>query len=74
MLLAIVPRHPQRFDAVVDLATARGLAVVRRSDERPVGAEVPVWVGDSMGELWAWYLAADCAYVGGSIPPLAART
>ena len=33
-LLVIVPRHPQRFDAVADLLDARGVPFVRRSDER----------------------------------------
>ena len=69
-LLAIVPRHPQRFDAVADLVAARGLALQRRSDERAVAAATQVWLGDSMGELWAYYVAADVAYVGGSIAPL----
>jgi len=70
LLLAIVPRHPQRFDGVVDLARARGMVVQRRSDGRAVAADTEVWIGDSMGELWAYYLAADLAYIGGSIVPL----
>ena len=70
LLLVIVPRHPQRFDAVFELARARGLVVQRRSDGVDVRPDTEVWLGDSMGELWAYYLAADLAYVGGSIVPL----
>ncbi len=70
LLLVIVPRHPQRFDAVFELARARGLVVQRRSDGVDVRPETEVWLGDAMGELWACYLAADLAYVGGSIAPL----
>jgi 3-deoxy-D-manno-octulosonic-acid transferase len=70
VVLAIVPRHPQRFDEVVELVHARGLTVARRSDARPVSPDTQVWVGDSMGELWAYYLVADLAYIGGSIVPL----
>ncbi len=70
VVLAIVPRHPQRFDDVVSLVRARGLEVARRSDDRPPTAATQVWIGDSMGELWAYYLAADVAYIGGSIVPL----
>ncbi len=70
VVIAIVPRHPQRFDDVATMLRARGLAVARRSDDRPPTATTQVWLGDSMGELWAYYLAADVAYIGGSIVPL----
>ena len=66
VLLVIVPRHPQRFDEVAGLAAARGFAVARRSDANPVGAEVRVLVGDSMGEMLAYYAAADVVLMGGS--------
>jgi 3-deoxy-D-manno-octulosonic-acid transferase len=66
-LLVIVPRHPQRFDEVAALAAARGFAVQRRSDAAPVAAETVVWLGDSMGEMFAYYTACDVAFVGGSL-------
>ena len=66
-LLAIVPRHPQRFDEVGALITARGFKLQRRSGQAPVVAATQVWLGDSMGELFAWYAAADVAFVGGSL-------
>ena len=69
-LLAIVPRHPQRFDEVEKLAAARGLSLQRRSrlDAGMDGADV--LLGDSMGEMFAYYAACDCAYIGGSLLPL----
>ena len=69
-LLVVVPRHPQRFDEVLALAKARGLSIQRRSDELSIAAETEVWIGDSMGELFACYLVADVAYLGGSLVPL----
>lgn len=66
VLLVIVPRHPQRFDEVAALAASRGLAVARRSDNAPVASEVRVLVGDSMGEMLAYYAAADVVLMGGS--------
>ena len=69
-LLVIVPRHPQRFAAVAELLRERGIPFVRRSDNLPVPADVRVVVGDSMGELFAYYAAADLAFVGGSLVPL----
>ena len=65
-LLVIVPRHPQRFDEVVALAAQEGLACGRRSMDMP-NADVPVWVGDSMGEMAAYYAFADVAMIGGSL-------
>ncbi len=67
VLLAIVPRHPQRFAAVAQLVAARGLTMQRRSDDLPVAADTQVWLGDSMGEMFAYYAAADVAFVGGSL-------
>ena len=66
-LLVIVPRHPQRFDEVARLVVSLGLKFQRRSDNRPVAADTQVWLGDSMGELFAYYAAADIAFVGGSL-------
>jgi 3-deoxy-D-manno-octulosonic-acid transferase len=66
-LLVLVPRHPQRFDDVVRLAESRGLAVSRRSADEPVPADVSVVVGDSMGEMFAYYAAADVVIMGGSL-------
>lgn len=65
-LLVIVPRHPQRFDEVARLALERGLAVARRSDAGAVDPGVRVVVGDSMGEMLAYYAAADVVLMGGS--------
>jgi 3-deoxy-D-manno-octulosonic-acid transferase len=66
VLLVIVPRHPQRFDEVAALVAARGLRVARRSDAQPVDPGVRVVVGDSMGEMLAYYAAADVVLMGGS--------
>ena len=68
-LVVVVPRHPQRFDDVAALLRRRGLAFVRRSADTAVPAEVSVVLGDSMGEMFAYYLAADVAFVGGSLLP-----
>ncbi len=69
ILLALVPRHPQRFDEVARLAAARGLTLQRRSEDQPVAAQTRVWLGDSMGEMFAYYASADVALIGGSWLP-----
>lgn len=68
-LLVLVPRHPQRFDEVARLLRDRGIAFARRSDNRAPAPGDRVFLGDSMGELAAYYRAADLAYIGGSLLP-----
>ena len=67
LLVVIVPRHAQRFDDVARRIAARGLALQRRSENRTVDAATPVVLGDSLGELFAYYRSADLAFVGGSL-------
>ncbi len=72
LLLMMVPRHPQRFDEVVRLFEGQGLRVARKSQLRgaPVPADAQVLVGDTMGEMVAYYTACDLAFIGGSLLPL----
>ena len=79
-LLIVVPRHPQRFEAVADRLVAGfgAAAVARRADLDGDGdtgafAAVDVLLGDSMGEMPAWYAAADVAIIGGSLLPFGAQ-
>jgi len=73
-LLAIVPRHPQRFDEIAALIQAAGLTLARRShwsNEPPTEAlTVDVWLGDSMREMPLYYGLASVALLGGSFAPL----
>jgi 3-deoxy-D-manno-octulosonic-acid transferase len=66
-ILVIVPRHPQRFDTVAQLLASRGLKFIRRSADTPLDADCDIVLGDSMGEMAAYYRACDVAFVGGSL-------
>jgi 3-deoxy-D-manno-octulosonic-acid transferase len=70
-LLILTPRHPQRFDEAEAIIRARGLTVARRSaaPPEPLPIEAQVWLGDSLGEMFAYYAAADVALIGGSWRP-----
>lgn len=72
VLTVIVPRHPQRFDEVAKMIEARGLSMCRRSALATdvLTLDVRVMLGDSMGEMFAYYAACDVAFVGGSLLPL----
>ncbi len=70
LLLALVPRHPERFQAVARLCERRGYAIALRSlDYGELGEDIDIVVGDTMGELQRLYAASDLAFVGGSLVP-----
>jgi len=71
-LLVLVPRHPQRFDEVASLVDSKKLKFRRRSVALP-GADTQVWLGDSMGEMAAYYAMADCCVIGGSLLPFGSQ-
>ncbi|MDK2123021.1 lipid IV(A) 3-deoxy-D-manno-octulosonic acid transferase [Parachitinimonas caeni] len=74
-LTVIVPRHPQRFDEVAALLDRDGWRWQRRSTlAGALAADVQILLGDSMGELYAYYAAADLAFVGGSLVPLGSHS
>lgn len=80
----IVPRHPNRFDAVAQLISASGFHAIRRTewqlDSGP--AEIAnshsrlnskqdfIWLGDSVGEMAFYYSFASAALLGGSFEKL----
>ncbi|TXT39121.1 MAG: 3-deoxy-D-manno-octulosonic-acid transferase [Comamonadaceae bacterium] len=71
----IVPRHPQRFDAVAALMASEGFVVQRRSTWSAAGpsqvaGQPTIWLGDSLGEMALYYGLADVALLGGSFEPL----
>jgi 3-deoxy-D-manno-octulosonic-acid transferase len=76
VLWLLVPRHPQRFDEVHALLEQTGWRCERRSawgDLAPssqIRAEVDVLLGDSLGEMQAYYLVSQMALLGGSFAPL----
>ena len=73
LLTVIVPRHPQRFDEVAALLERHAMPFQRRSAGRPIAAQTRVVLGDSMGEMYAYYAACDVAIIGGSLLPFGAQ-
>jgi 3-deoxy-D-manno-octulosonic-acid transferase len=68
--LVIVPRHPERFDAVAKLLSNSGRPFVRRSaNGSDSDRSADIILIDSIGELRAMYPLADIVFVGGSLVP-----
>ncbi len=70
LLLVMAPRHPQRFNEVAALIEKSGLKLARRSMNQLPSPDTQIWLGDSMGEMAAYYALCDVAFVGGSLLPL----
>jgi 3-deoxy-D-manno-octulosonic-acid transferase len=66
LLLLLIPRHPERFDAVAAAVQQRGLVLARRSVGN-ASAGTQVYIADSMGEMLLLLAAADLVLVGGSL-------
>ena len=64
ILVVVVPRHPQRFDEVAQLAQSR------RTRSPIPGAMDRLHLGDTMGEMTFYFAASDVAVIGGSFIPL----
>lgn len=65
-LLLLVPRHPERFESVFQLAIKNGFNTSRRTKSKLIPEEAEVFVVDTMGELMDFYAASDVAVIGGS--------
>ena len=73
LLTIIVPRHPQRFDAVAELLNKMTSGFIRRSsldNDVVVNSQIAFVLGDSMGEMFSYYVSCDVAFIGGSLLPL----
>jgi 3-deoxy-D-manno-octulosonic-acid transferase len=69
-LLVLVPRHPNRFDAVKSWLRSRNVRFVSRSTREAVTSDTSVLLVDTLGELLSFYAAANVAFVGGSLVPV----
>lgn len=69
-LLVLVPRHPERFEAVRQLLQRQHLGFVTRTSGLAPGATHSVYLGNTMGEVPLFYAASDVAFVGGTLVPV----
>jgi len=69
-VLLLVPRHPERFDAVAAMVEHAGFRCRRRSAHRHPDRATDVFLVDTLGELMMFYAASDVAFVAGSLVPI----
>ncbi len=72
--LVIVPRKPERFDEVAQMIADAGFDFIRYSSIKNTEAgpveEVPVILGDTMGDLRKFYSLSTIIFVGRSLVPM----
>jgi len=69
LLLLWAPRHPERFQPVIQMAALAKWKPASRTLERWPGHRNAIFVIDTLGELGQFYACADVAFVGGSLAP-----
>jgi len=77
LLLAVIPRKPERFDEVAELISKYGFELVRYSylkndpwKPSPSLNHKTIILGDTMGDLRKFYCLADIIFVGRSLVPM----
>lgn len=67
LLTIVVPRHPERADAIEEALVAKGLKVARRTRNDPLTAETDIFLGDTIGEMGLYLRMTEIAFVGRSL-------
>lgn len=67
LLTIIVPRHPERAQALKAMMEERGLNVVLRTEKRPVTHDTDIFIGDTIGEMGLYLRLTEIAFVGRSL-------
>ncbi|MEN0040236.1 MAG: 3-deoxy-D-manno-octulosonic acid transferase [Pseudomonadota bacterium] len=67
LLTIIVPRHPERGDALVSMLGSDGFACARRSKDEAIGPSTAILLGDTIGEMGLYLALAKVAFMGKSL-------
>lgn len=67
VLTIIVPRHPDRADALLAQLTGLGLKVARRSTGERIRSDTDILLGDTIGEMGLYLRLTEIAFVGRSL-------
>lgn len=66
-LTILVPRHPERGDAIEAMLQEKGLTVARRSRNDVITPETDVFLGDTIGEMGLYLRLTEISFVGRSL-------
>lgn len=66
-LTIIVPRHPERCDAIEAMLVGQGLKVARRTRNDILSSDVDIFLGDTIGEMGLYLRMTEVAFMGKSL-------
>ena len=69
LLTIIVPRHPDRGEAIQATLGSSGFGLARRSRADAIDGATEIYIADTLDELGLFYRAAPIAFLGGSLIP-----
>ncbi|WP_243612327.1 3-deoxy-D-manno-octulosonic acid transferase [Shimia aestuarii] len=69
-LLILVPRHPERANAIAHQLAEEGWQIARRSAGQDPGPDTQIYLADTLGETGLWYHLAPVVFVAGSFAPV----
>lgn len=69
-VMILVPRHPERGDALAAQARAAGWVVAQRSKGEQLTADTQVYLADTIGEMGLWYRLSKVSFIAGSLEPI----
>ncbi len=67
LLTIIVPRHPDRAEALTEQISGMGLKVARRSKDERLTPDTDILLGDTIGEMGLYLRLTEIAFVGRSL-------
>lgn len=69
LLTVIVPRHPERGEAIAAIVAEQGLNARRRAAKESLAADTDIYIADTLGELGIFYRLSGIVFMGGSLVP-----
>ena len=67
ILIIVVPRHPHRGAEIQEMLERKGFKTALRSKGGEIGADIDVYIADTIGEMGYWYALSPIVFVGGSL-------
>jgi 3-deoxy-D-manno-octulosonic-acid transferase len=69
LVTLIVPRHPQRGDAIADMLNRESICFAQRAKGQMPQPQDEIYLMDTLGEMGLAYRLAEIAFIGGSLVP-----
>ena len=69
LCLVLIPRHPDRGDAVAALVRGSGLTCARRAAGEVPDPATQVYLADTLGETGTWYALSPLVFLGATLVP-----